>query len=107
MSSRHTNAEEQGNLFVVNSMGNQPQRNVHHANIESDSRVRICMPHVIPTNMDPFTPESTSIESSVDTLDSGFSSDHRLHGSHGSHYPILPGEQVMMEIILQGSINDF
>ena len=88
-------------------MGNQPQRNVHHANIESDSRVRICMPHVIPTNMDPFTPESTSIESSVDTLDSGFSSDHRLHGSHGSHYPILPGEQVMMEIILQGSIKSF
>ena len=98
------NAEEQGNLFVVNSTANQPHRKVHHPNMESESRVRICMPHVIPTNMDPFTPESTSIESSVDTLDSGFSSDHRLHGSHGSHYPILPGEQVMMEIILQGSI---
>ena len=102
-------AEEQGNLFVVNSMANQPQRKVHHTNIESESRVRICMPHVIPTNMDPFTPESTSIESSVDTLDSGFSSDHRLHGTHGTHsahYPILPGEQVTMEIFLPRSIND-
>ena len=100
------NAEEQGNLFLVNSMANQPQRKGNHTNIESESRVRICMPHVIPTNMDPFTPESTSIESSVDTLDSGFSSDHRLHGTHGSHYPILPGEQVTTEIIFLRAIND-
>ena len=100
------NAEEQGNLFVVNSMANQPQRKVHQTNIESESRVRICMPHVIPTNMDPFTPESTSIESSVDTLDSGFSSDHRLHGTHSSHYPILPGEQVTVDNSLLKSIND-
>ena len=38
--------------------------------------------------------DSTSIESTVDTLDSGFSSD-RFHTPHHHNRPILPGDQVI------------
>ena len=38
--------------------------------------------------------DSTSIESTVDTLDSGFSYD-RFHTPHHHNRPILPGDQVV------------
>ena len=93
-----TIAPQQGKSCVQNPnlIPNPHNLKICDVNAKYEQNVDINHFPNVPSKMDFCARESTSIESNVDTLDSGFSSD-RFHTLQ-NHQPILPGEQVKFSV---------